>query len=333
MEYVFDYLSFLAKALTVVLAVVLIIIAAGARRGQRPAEGRIEVVRINNRLRALRSAIQHAVTPAARRRKLSRKENREHKREQKTESDRSRVFVVNFKGDFAAYRLDCLRNEITAILTSTREGDEVVVRIESAGGLVHAYGLAASQLARVKEKGIRLVAAIDKVAASGGYMMASVADRIVTAPFAIVGSIGVVAQLPNIHRFLKKRDVDVELLTAGEHKRTLTVLGQNTDSGRAKLQEEIEDIHALFKSFVGDHRPDVDLDAVGTGEAWYGQRAIERKLVDELCTSDEYLVAACDDKDVFEVRWVVPEKPVERLLRQVGTAVNRSIDRLLGRLS
>ena len=332
MEYVFDYLSFLAKALTILAAIVVIIIAAGARRSHRPPEGRIQVIRINDRLRALRSTVQHAVTPAARRKKLTREENREQKRERKAESDRTRVFVVNFKGDFAASQLDCLRNEITAILTSAREEDEVVVRIESAGGLVHAYGLAASQLARVKEKGIRLVAVIDKVAASGGYMMASVADRIVTAPFAVVGSIGVVAQLPNVHRFLKKRDVDVELLTAGEYKRTLTVFGQNTDSGRAKFQEEIEDIHALFKSFVGDHRPDVDLEAVATGEAWYGQRAIERKLVDQLCTSDEYLVAACDDKDVFEVRWVVPEKPIERLMQQFATAMNGLIDRVLGRL-
>lgn len=332
MEYVFDYLSFLAKALTVLAAFVAIVVIAGARRGHRPPEGRIQVVRINDRLRSLRSAVQHAVAPAARRRKLTRQENRDQKRERKTESDRGRVFVVNFKGDLAASQLDCLRNEITAILTSAREGDEVVVRIESAGGLVHAYGLAASQLSRVKEKGIALVAAIDKVAASGGYMMASVADRIVTAPFAVVGSIGVAAQLPNLHRFLKKRDVDVELLTAGEYKRTLTVFGQNTDDGRAKVQQEIDDIHALFKSFVGDHRPDVDLDAVATGEAWYGQRAIERKLVDQLCTSDEYLVAACDDKDVFEVRWVVPEKPIERLMHQFSTTMSGLIDRLLGRL-
>ena len=333
MEYVFDYLIFLAKALTVIVALVVIIAAAGARRGHRPpAEGRIQVVRLNDRLRTLRSAVQHAVTPAARRKKLTREENKEEKRERKSDSDRGRVFVVNFKGDHAASQLDCLAHEITAILTSAREGDEVVAKIESMGGLVHSYGLAASQLARVKEKGIRLVAAIDKVAASGGYMMASVADRIVTAPFAVVGSIGVVAQLPNLHRFLKKRDVDVELLTAGEHKRTLTVFGQNTDSGRAKFQEEIDDVHALFKSFVGDHRPDVDLDAVATGEAWYGQRAIERKLVDQLCTSDEYLVAACDDKDVFEVRWIVPEKPIDRLMRQMATVVNSSIDRVLGRL-
>lgn len=333
MEYVFDYLIFLAKAVTIVVALVLIIVAAGARRGHhRSPEGRIQVVRINDRLRALRSAVQHAMTPAGRRRKLTREENREAKREQKSESDRSRVFVVNFKGDIMASQLDCLRNEITAILTSAREGDEVVVRIESPGGVVHGYGLAASQLVRVKEKGIRLVAAIDKVAASGGYMMASVADRIVTAPFAIVGSIGVVAQLPNLHRFLKKRDIDVELLTAGEHKRTLTVLGQNTDSGRAKFQEEIEDVHALFKSFVGDHRPDVDMEAVATGEAWYGQRAMERKLVDQLCTSDEYLVDACGDKDVFEVRWIPPEKPIERLLRQLATAAHGVIDRVLGRL-
>ena len=332
MEYVFDYLSFLAKAVTIIAALVVIIVAAGARRSHRPSEGRIQVIRINDRLRALRSTVQHAVTPAARRKKLTRQENREQKRERKTVPDRTRVFVVNFNGDFAASQLDCLAQEITAILTSAQEGDEVVVRIESAGGLVHAYGLAASQLARVKGKGIRLVAAIDKVAASGGYMMASVADRIVTAPFAIVGSIGVVAQLPNVHRFLKKRDVDVELLTAGEYKRTLTVFGQNTDSGRAKFQEEIEDIHALFKAFVGDHRPDVDLDAVATGEAWYGQRAIERKLVDQLCTSDEYLLAACDDKDVFEVRWIVPEKPIDRILHQFSTAMNSLIDRVLGRL-
>ena len=332
MEYVFDYLSFLAKAVTIIAALVVIIVAAGARRSHRPSEGRIQVIRINDRLRALRSTVQHAVTPAARRKKLTRQENREQKRERKTVPDRTRVFVVNFNGDFAASQLDCLRNEITAILTSAQDGDEVVVRIESAGGLVHAYGLAASQLARVKEKGIRLVAAIDKVAASGGYMMASVADMIVTAPFAIVGSIGVVAQLPNVHRFLKKRDVDVELLTAGEYKRTLTVFGQNTDSGRAKFQEEIEDIHALFKAFVGDHRPDIDLDAVATGEAWYGQRAIERKLVDQLCTSDEYLVAACDDKDVFEVRWIVPEKPIDRLMQQLSTTMNSLIDRVLGRL-
>ena len=332
MEYVFDYLSFLAKAVTIIAALVVIIVAAGARRSHRPSEGRIQVIRINDRLRALRSTVQHAVTPAARRKKLTRQENREQKRERKTVPDRTRVFVVNFNGDFAASQLDCLRNEITAILTSAQDGDEVVVRIESAGGLVHAYGLAASQLARVKEKGIRLVAAIDKVAASGGYMMASVADTIVTAPFAIVGSIGVVAQLPNVHRFLKKRDVDVELLTAGEYKRTLTVFGQNTDSGRAKFQEEIEDIHALFKAFVGDHRPDIDLDAVATGEAWYGQRAIERKLVDQLCTSDEYLVAACDDKDVFEVRWIVPEKPIDRLMQQLSTTMNSLIDRVLGRL-
>ncbi|MCY3820414.1 MAG: protease SohB [Gammaproteobacteria bacterium] len=331
MEYVFDYLSFFAKALTVIAAVVVIIVAAGARRSHRPPEGSILVVRINDRLRGMRSALQHALTPAARHRKLVREENREQKRERKTTADRARVFVVNFKGDLAASQLDCLRNEITAILTSAREEDEVVVRIESTGGLVHAYGLAASQLARVKEKRIRLVAAIDKVAASGGYMMASVADRIVTAPFAIVGSIGVVAQMPNVHRFLKKRDVDVELLTAGEHKRTLTVFGQNTDSGRAKMQEEIEDIHALFKSFVGEHRPDVDLDAVGTGEAWYGQRAIDRKLVDQLCTSDEYLVAACDDKDVFEVRWIVPEKPMERLMRQLSTSFGRLVERVLER--
>ena len=223
---------------------------------------------------------------------------------------------LDFDGDLQASKVDDLRNEITAVLTSAREQDEVLVRIESPGGMVHGYGLAASQLERVRARKIRLVTAVDKVAASGGYLMASVSDHIIAAPFALVGSIGVVAQVPNVHRLLKKHDVDVEVLTAGKYKRTLTVFGENTAQGRAKFVEELEDVHALFQEFVQANRPQVSLEEIATGEAWYGQRALTHRLVDELSTSDAYLTRACEQADVFEVRWVAHKKPIERVLAQ-----------------
>ena len=333
MEYLFDYLSFLAKTATVVIALVVIIAAVAAaslRRGHRTPIGHVEVTHVNERLRGMRMSLQQAIESPARFKKRAKEDNKQHKRELKSTSDRPRVFVVSFDGDIQASHVDRLRNEITAILTSVRDSDEVVVRVESAGGMVHAYGLAASQLSRVKDKGIRLVTAIDKVAASGGYLMAAVADRILAAPFALVGSIGVIAQIPNVHRLLKKHDVDVEVLTAGEYKRTLTVFGENTDKGRAKFVEELEDIHALFQEFVSNNRPQLDLADVATGEAWYGQRAIERKLIDELCTSDEYIMSACADKDVFEVTWVEMKKPIERLLGQFSEAASKLMDRFWG---
>ena len=319
MDYLFDYVSFLAKAVTVVVAIVLAvaaIAAAGGRRHRHAPRGHVEVTRLNDRLRELGHALAQAMSAPGEFKKRLKEENKQLKRARKEQAERPRLFVIAFEGDLEASGIHGLRQEITAILTTAREGDEVLVRIESGGGLVHAYGLGASQLSRIKGRGIRLVAAIDKIAASGGYLMAAVADRIVAAPFAVVGSIGVAAQVPNVHRLLKKNDVDVEVLTAGEYKRTLTVFGENTEKGRAKFLEELEDVHMLFKEFVGDNRPDLDMGIVATGEAWYGQRAIERKLVDEIRTSDEYLMAACDENDVLEVKWVEPRKPVERLLEQ-----------------
>lgn len=338
MEYLFEYLSFLAKAVTVVAALLVALAAmaaVGMRRHRQPPRGHIEVTRLNDRLRNLGNALAQAMSSPSQFKKRIKDENKEIKRARKEPvPERSRVFVIDFDGDLEASGLDGLRNEITAVLTSVREGDEVVVRIDSAGGLVHAYGLAASQLSRIKARGVRLVAAIDKVAASGGYLMAAVADRILAAPFAVVGSIGVAAQVPNVHRLLKKHDVDIEVLTAGEYKRTLTVFGENTEKGRAKFIEELEDVHALFKEFVGDNRPDLDLALVATGEAWYGQRAIERKLVDEIRTSDEYLMAACGENDVFEVKWVEPRKPMERFLEQWNTVSKGDwAGRMLGRVA
>ena len=218
-----------------------------------------------------------------------------------------------------------LREEITALLSQASAEDEVVVRLESAGGMVHSYGLAASQLDRVKKKGIPLTVCVDKVAASGGYMMACVANKIIAAPFSILGSIGVVAQLPNFNRLLKKHDVDIELHTAGEHKRTLTMLGENTDEGREKFIEDLEDTHELFKEFVSAHRESVDINAIATGEIWLGTRAKGLALVDELMTSDEYLVDKSSDADIYEVKYLHRKSLPERM----GMAAESSADRLL----
>ena len=237
------------------------------------------------------------------------------------------VYVLDFKGDISASETTALREEISAIINVAKVDDEVLLRLESPGGVVHGYGLAASQLARLKQKGIKLTVAVDKVAASGGYMMACVADKIVSAPFAIIGSIGVVAQIPNIHRLLKKHDVDVDVMTAGEFKRTVTVLGENTEKGKQKFQAELEETHQLFKQFVAQNRPLLDVDKVATGEHWFGQQALELKLVDELATSDDIILEKMKDKSVISVKYKV-KKP---LLQKIGKQAEESIEGIIHR--
>tara|TARA_B110000444_G_scaffold183243_1_gene172208 strand:- start:675 stop:1808 length:1134 start_codon:yes stop_codon:yes gene_type:complete len=241
----------------------------------------------------------------------------------KLEGQKDRTFVIHFDGDTAASGVDFLSVEISAVLTMAGTNDEVVICLESPGGMVHSYGLAASQMMRIRNKGIPLTAIVDRVAASGGYLMAAVANKILAAPFAVIGSIGVVAQIPNLHRLLKKNDVDVEVLTAGKYKRTLTLLGENTDEGREKFREELEDVHALFQEFVAENRPELDIEAVATGEAWYGKRALELNLVDGLATSDEYLIELCETRDVFEVTWEETKKPIDRVLDKFNGMLDR----------
>ena len=237
------------------------------------------------------------------------------------------VYVLDFKGDISASETTALREEISAIINVAKADDEVLLRLESPGGVVHGYGLAASQLARLKQKGIKLTVAVDKVAASGGYMMACVADKIVSAPFAIIGSIGVVAQIPNIHRLLKKHDVDVDVMTAGEFKRTVTVLGENTEKGKQKFQAELEETHQLFKQFVTQNRPHLDVDKVATGEHWFGQQALALQLVDELATSDDIILEKMKDKSVIAVKYKV-KKP---LLQKIGKQAEESIEGIIHR--
>jgi serine protease SohB len=351
MEYLYDYLVFLAQAITVVVAVLLVVsaVASAGIRMQHTEHGHLEVSKLNDRLDALKHSLLEALVDPATYKKDRKQEGKATKREAKTnrkaakkaakknaadptageDEQPQRVFVLDFHGDLQATKVNDLSTEITAVLTLAAANDEVVVRVESPGGLVHGYGLAASQLDRLKQHGIRLVVAVDKVAASGGYLMAAVADSVMAAPFAVVGSIGVVAQVPNVHRLLKKHDVDVEVLTAGKYKRTLTMLGENTDEGRQKFVEELEDVHTLFQEFVSRHRPQVDIDVVATGESWYGQRAIELQLIDEICTSDEYLTKACEKADVYSVCWVEHKKPMDRIMARVETSAHRLLERVV----
>ena len=243
-----------------------------------------------------------------------------------------RVFVLDFNGDIRASEVDLLREEISAVLSFATAEDEIVLRLDSSGGMVHSYGLAASQLERIKAAKINLTICVDEVAASGGYMMACLADNLVAAPFAILGSIGVVAQVPNFNRVLKKYGVDYETFTAGEYKRTVTMFGENTDKGKEKFVEEIQDTHQLFKEFVSQARPCVDIDKVSTGEVWFGRRAIEHKLVDELNTSDDLLMKKCQSAEVYQVRYELKKTFGEKLSEMTVTTSTSIIGNLLQKM-
>ncbi|MCB1747841.1 MAG: protease SohB [Gammaproteobacteria bacterium] len=299
-----DYLLFLAKLLTVVaLCTLPLLLALRARRRQGDDDGEVTVTRLNDDLERGRLALEAALMSPREFKRRSKAVRKARKAARTGDDGRPRTFVCHFDGDLRATAVAGLRREITAILAVAEAGDEVVIVLESGGGAMHAYGLAASQLDRLRRRAdLRLRVVVDRIAASGGYMMACVADEVIAAPFAIIGSIGVVAQLPNFHRLLRKHDIDFELVTAGEFKRTLTVFGENTASGRAKFQAEIDDAHVLFKDFVQRCRPHVDLARVATGEWWFASRALELGLVDRLATSDEILLEAAAERGVFRVR-------------------------------
>ncbi len=334
MEFLLDYAAFLLKVATVVIGIVVVLMALAslsARRAPKPHEGYIEITFFNDRLRDWQHAVGHAGLSAKAYRKADKVERKHRAAEDKAPAEaRPRVYVIRFQGDIHASQVEALRREVTAILTTATPSDEVVAVVDSPGGEVSAYGLAASQLARVRSREIPLTVAVDRVAASGGYLMAVVANRILAAPFALVGSIGVAAEIPNVHRLLRKFDVEYDVYTAGEHKRPVTVFGENTDAGRAKLQEELDDVHTLFREFVGSYRPTIDVARIATGEAWMGQRAKDLALIDELATSDEYLAAACDRAEVFEVKWVQPKRPLERVLGQLNEGWRQTVSRIIG---
>ena len=333
MDILAEYGLFLAKLVTFVVAALILVVfvfTASQRGRQYDDEGEIRVLRYNDQLRDTRETMEAGIRDETsrrrwlkdlRRRRKKEKKNGDHTSASEESTRRKRMYVIDFKGDIKAGQTGSLKRCVSAILSVAEpEHDEVVVRLESAGGMVHSYGYAAAQLDRLRQQSLHLTACVDKVAASGGYMMACVANRIVASPFAILGSIGVVAQLPNFNRLLKRNDVDFEVLTAGEYKRTLTVFGENTDKGRKKFRDDLEETHRLFKQYVSEHRPVVDIDRVATGEIWFGRQALEVSLADELRTSDQLLMDACEHKDVFLVHYERPRTLPEKLGLAAATA-------------
>lgn len=394
MEFLSEYGLFLAKVVTIVVAILVVIgfIVANRAHMKDRDPGHISVTKLNDRYEDMKESLLEAVMDSgefAHRQKQQEKERKakekalakKHKAELKaaerekklaakhagtsesrevvvpeqaqadaeagaepsTEisaetseksageilpAERKRLFVIHFDGDIKASALSNLREEVTAVLQVATKADEVVVCLESPGGMVANYGLAASQLARVRSAGVKLTIVVDKVAASGGYMMACVADRILAAPFAMLGSIGVVAQLPNFHRLLQRNDVDFELFTAGEYKRTVTMFGENTAEGKEKFQSDLEEIHTLFQHFVAEYRPQLDVAKVATGEVWFGKRAVELNLVDELKTSDEYLTSRAENADLYQVAY----KEKQNIAKKIGIAAQAGAESALSRV-
>ena len=322
MEFLSEYGLFLLKVATVVVAIVVIIVAAAAA-GRRGSQEGLEIDNLNKKYRSHAHTLRKAVMKKSEQKQEEKEEKKRIKEEEKKDG-RPRTFVINFKGDLRASAVPSLREEVSAVLDVATQDDEVVVRLENHGGVVHEHGLAASQLARIRDRGIPLHVCVDKVAASGGYLMACVASRIYAAPFAILGSIGVLAQIPNFNRFLDSHGVDFEMITAGKYKRTVTMFGENTDEDRAKLKQELEDVHTLFKSAVARYRPELNLDTVATGEHWYGTRALELGLADEILTSDELLHRLADERDLFEIQYKIKQPLQKRLMSNIDSMLEKA---------
>ena len=351
MEFLNEYGIFLAKTLTFVLALLFIVVSIiSLTAKQKKNNGRLEITNLSEQFKDVEDELQLHLVSEDEAKLIEKEQHKAEKKKHKAElkalkkahkekandnveakkaNVEPRLFVLDFTAGIDAKEVASLREEITAILFVANEHDEVLVRLESGGGVVHGYGLASSQLERLKQANIKLTIAVDKVAASGGYMMACIADHIIAAPFAIVGSIGVVAQIPNFNRLLKKNNIDVEQLTAGEFKRTLTMFGENDEAGREKFQQELEETHVLFKDFVSAHRPDRDIEKIATGEHWFGTHAHERGLVDTLQTSDDYLLTANKSKTIYSVKYVVRKKLAEKLAQAASLAISTSLDKFL----
>lgn len=331
MEFLFEYGLFLAKAFTLVVAILVVvgfIVAMASRQKQRP--GNLEFDSVSDVYDDLKRQAESVLLDKSALKEKQKADKKDKKKKKNAASDRKpNLFIINFEGSPMAKEVDSLRKEVTAVLCVAEEGDEVLVNVESGGGVVHGYGLAASQLQRIKDKGFKLTISIDKVAASGGYMMACVADKIISAPFAIVGSIGVVAQLPNFNKVLKKNDIDFEMHTSGEFKRTLTVFGENTDEGRDKFKHELQEVHDMFKDFVLKHRPQLDITKVATGEYWLGQKAIELKLVDEIQTSDDFLLEANTSYKLYRLKYATKKNLAQKLGLAVSEGVESAVSKLM----
>ncbi|KAB8313616.1 protease SohB [Erwinia endophytica] len=335
MELLSYYGLFLAKTITVVVAIAVIaVLITNLAMRKRDQGGQLKLTNLGKRYQEMKDEMVLARIPhhqqklwhkaQKKKEKLEAKAAKQHaKQGLKSDETKPTLFVIDFKGSMDAHEVSSLREEVSAVMAVAQPEDEVLLRLESPGGVVHGYGLASSQLQRLRDKGIRLTVAVDKVAASGGYMMACVADRIVAAPFAIIGSIGVVAQIPNFNRLLKRNEIDIELHTAGEYKRTLTLFGENTEQGREKFREDLNETHQLFKQFVHQMRPALDISRVATGEHWFGTQALEKGLIDAIGTSDDLIIDQIASREVISVRFTRRKSVIDRFTQSAANSAER----------
>jgi serine protease SohB len=336
MAFWLDIAAFLLKALIIVAALggIAALIARLARPGEAK-EQEIKVRSLDERYDDMRDAMDAALLDKKGRKALAKSRKREAKAAAKARQagePGKRIFVLAFKGDLRASAVNRLGGEIDAVLTVARpETDEVVLRLESPGGTVTGYGLAAAQIMRLRERKITVTASVDQVAASGGYMMACAADRIIAAPFAILGSIGVVAPIPNLHRLLKKNEIDFEEMTAGEFKRSVSVLGEITPAGREHFRGKLEDTHGAFKAHVARCRPNVDIARVANGDTWLAGEALALGLVDRLSTGDDFLFRAHGEARLFEVSTEVRKTLLQQVLGGLGVAARAAAGFALAR--
>ncbi|WP_417761603.1 protease SohB [Shewanella sp.] len=332
MEFLYEYGLFFAKVATVIVAVAIIAaIIVSATVKPKSEKGELRLSDLSDELASLKHHLNAELLDKKAFKQYEKAQKAADKQKAKTDTPSQRVFVMDFKGGIEAAEVASLRKEISAVLAIATPEDEVIVNVESGGGMVHGYGLAASQLVRFREANIPLTICVDKVAASGGYMMACVANKIIAAPFAIVGSIGVVAQLPNFNRLLRKHDIDYEQHTAGQFKRTITMFGENTEEGREKFRQELEQTHQLFKGFVNQYRPALELDKVATGEHWFGQQALDLGLIDQVGTSDDLLMQLAGERKVVKVQYQIKKKLAAKLGHGASVLMNSCLDSFMSR--
>jgi len=335
LDVLINYGLFLAEAVTIVVAIIVVLIAVvGLSTKSKPESGHLDVINLSDQISDATDHIKQTILSKEAYKQIQKERKKALKVKKKDEEQTEKcLYVIDFNGSMDAHQVEGLRREISAVIQVATEQDEVLVRLESPGGVVHGYGLAASQLKRITARDIPLTITVDKVAASGGYMMACIANKIVSAPFAIIGSIGVIAQIPNFSKVLKKNDIDFEQVTAGQYKRTLTMFGENSEQDREKFQTEIDDVHALFKDHVALNRPQLDMDVVATGETWYGEQAIKLGLVDELLTSDDYLLEADKNKTIYQIKYCVPKTLSQKLGKAASASFEHSVLSLWQKMS
>lgn len=340
MDWVLQYLVFLAKTVTIVMAILVVLLFILVQRKKSSSQGSLEIEDLTQSYEDIKETmlintmtdveIKQFRKTQKKNKKLEKKQNKSKAKidDQNIESVgnnkvKPKCYILSFNGSVDAHEVEDLRQEITAVLSVIQSEDKVILKLESPGGVVHGYGLASSQLMRFRQRNIHLTAIVDKVAASGGYMMACTANEIIAAPFAIIGSIGVVAQIPNFHRLLKKNEIDVELQTAGQYKRTITMFGENTEEGRQKFQQELEETHLLFKDFVIENRPQINIDEVATGEHWFAIQAKEKGLIDDIGTSDDFILSQLDQYKIITVNYQRKRKITDRFAKNIISGIEK----------